>query len=256
MDVIDHLATGEPPAHPDVIRKAYAGSGRRADAPSSTSGDTAAIDAKLQQLAAWTVIKREFPDWYGEQLRKAAKMSAENQPESAVTKYLTEALVALRRQHANDALASSTDHLKDVAAAFLNNVKALSVRSVGACHEFIAHGETAPAVLQIVQVPNEGASVQAQLAAIFEAVADGRKSPTAHDKAGKPDYNVLVAELVKLGWTQHDLDVFSNPTLLAREPPARICKMTQDWFLAHLAIADHGTQERLLAETLKTVVSG
>ena len=32
--------------------------------------------------------------------------------------------------------------------------------------------------------------------------------------------------------------------------------MVQDWFFAHLAVADQGTQERLFFETLKPVVSG
>ena len=67
---------------------------------------------------------------------------------------------------------------------------------------------------------------------------------------------MLVQELTKLGWKETDLQVFSNPTLLSREPPERVCKMVQDWFDAHLAVADQGTQERLLVETLKPVVSG
>jgi hypothetical protein len=32
--------------------------------------------------------------------------------------------------------------------------------------------------------------------------------------------------------------------------------MVQDWFLAHLSVEDKATQERLLVETLKPVVSG
>ncbi len=77
-----------------------------------------------------------------------------------------------------------------------------------------------------------------------------------HDKAAKADYDVLVQELTKLGWKENDLQVFSNPTLLSREPPDRVCQMVQDWFFAHLSVADQGTQERLLVETLKPVVSG
>jgi hypothetical protein len=98
--------------------------------------------------------------------------------------------------------------------------------------------------------------VQAQVAAIFEAIADGRKTPTQHEKAAKPDYEILVQELSKLGWKENDLKVFSNPQALSREPPERVCQMVQDWFTAHLAVADKATQERLLVETLKPVVSG
>jgi hypothetical protein len=214
------------------------------------------LDAKFEKLAAWNIVKRDFPDWYGEQLRQAAALSAQKQPDAAVNKHLTEALVSLRRQHANEALSASTPKLKEVASAFLNNLKVLSEKSVGACYGFISQGETSPVVLEMLQSPEEGAAVQAQVAAIFEAIADGRKSPTAHDKAMKEDYDVLVQELTKLGWKEADLQVFSNPTLLSREPPERVCQMVKDWFNAHLAVADQGTQERLLVETLKPVVSG
>ena len=86
------------------------------------------LDARIEKMPAWSVVKREFPDWYGEQLRQAAKLSAQNQPEHEVNKHLAEALVALRRQHANEALSASTERLKDVATSFLDNLKSL-VRS-------------------------------------------------------------------------------------------------------------------------------
>lgn len=224
--------------------------------PAELDASARELDGKFEKLAAWGVVKREFPDWYGEQLRQAAALSAQNQPEEAVNKHLAEALVSLRRQHANEALAASTPRLKDVAAAFLNNLKSLSTKSVGACYGFISQGETSPAVLEVLQSPEQGAAVQAQIAAIFDAISDGRKSPTAHDRAVKEDYDILVQELTKLGWKESDLQTFSNPQLLAREPPERVCQMVQDWFSAHLGIADPGTQERLLVETLKPVVSG
>ena len=143
-----------------------------------------------------------------------------------------------------------------MASAFLDNLKSLSERSVGACFGFISQGETAPVVLELMQTPDQAASVQTQVAAIFEAIADGRKTPTQHEKAVKTDYEVLVQELSKLGWKENDLKVFSNPQALSHEPPSRVCQMVQDWFTAHLAVADKATQERLLVETLKPVVSG
>jgi GYF domain 2 len=224
--------------------------------PAAVDEGAQALDAKFQQTPMWSVVKREFPVWYNEQLREAAKLSAQNEPQLAINKHLAEALVALRRQHATEALAASTDKLKDVANAFLANLKSLGERSVGACYGFISQGETAPVVLEIMQSPEQGASVQAQVAAIFEAIADGRKSPTSHDRAAKEDYEVLVKQLTKLGWKEEDLKVFSNPSALSREPPARVCKMVQDWFVAHLSVEDKATQERLLVETLKPVVSG
>ena len=215
-----------------------------------------ALDAKFQQTPMWNVVKREFPDWYSEQLKQAAELAAKKQPQLVVNKHLAEALVALRRKHSAEALAASTDKLKLVASAFLDNLKSLSQRGVAACYGFISQGETAPVVLELMQSPDQGASVHAQVAAIFEAIADGRKAPTAHEKAGKADYEVLVQELSKLGWKENDLKVFSNPQALSHETPARVCQMVQDWFVAHLSVGDKATQERLLVETLKPVVSG
>lgn len=215
------------------------------------------LDTKFQQQPMWGVVKSEFPDWYSEQLREAAKLEVERKPEIDIAKHLAQALVELRRKHADEALAASTDKLKNVANAFLDNLKSLSERSVGACYGFISQGETSPAVLELMLSPADGgASVQAQVKAIFEAIADGRKAPTTHERAVKQDYEVLVQQLTKLGWKENDLKVFSNPAALSREPPARVCQMVQDWFTAHLSVQDQGAQERLLVETLKPVVSG
>jgi hypothetical protein len=243
-----------PPAEPTQTAELAPG----IEPPSADAVDAGAeaLDAKFQQTPMWSVVKREFPDWYGERLREAAKLTAEKQPEMAISKHLAESLVTLRRQHAKDALAASTPKLMEVANAFLNNLKALGARSVGACYGFISQGETAPVVLELINSPDQGAALQAQVAAIFEAIADGRRAPTTHDRAVKTDYEVLVQQLTKLGWKEEDLKTFSNPTALSREPPGRVCQMVQDWFVAHLAVEDKGAQERLLVETLKPVVSG
>jgi hypothetical protein len=214
------------------------------------------LDAQFQQIGLWSLVKREFPDWYGQRLNEAAKLSAEKQPQGAITKHMTQAIVALRRKHADEALAASTEKLKNVAAAFLANLKNLSAKSPRACYGFISKGETAPVVLELWSSPEKGATVHAQAAAIFEAIAEGRKAPTTHQPAGKSDYEVLVKQLAKLGWKEADLQVFSNPKALANQPPRRVCQMVQDWFVAHLAVEDQPTQERLLVETLKPVVSG
>ena len=62
------------------------------EAPSSEAVDAGAeaLDAKFQQTPMWSVVKREFPDWYGERLREAAKLTAEKQPEIAISKHLAE----------------------------------------------------------------------------------------------------------------------------------------------------------------------
>ncbi|MCZ7595093.1 MAG: hypothetical protein M5U16_09390 [Hyphomicrobium sp.] len=226
-------------------------------APSAAATeDLQALDGKLQKMLNWRVVKREFPDWYSERLNEAARLSANNQPKLAITKHLAEALVGLRRQHANAALAASTERLKDVASAFLNNLKSLSARSVASCHGFISQGETAPAVLELLLSPEQGASLHVQLAATFEAIADGRKASVMRTRATNADYDLLRQELTKLGWKQADFQIFSEPSALAGQQPDRICSMMQDWIAAHLSVEDGAVQERLLVEVLKPLVSG
>ena len=99
-------------------------------------------------------------------------------------------------------------------------------------------------------------AISAQAATIFEAAVEGGKTPSKHEAAGKGDYELLIKELGKIGWKDEDLQVFSNPRLLAKREPAQVCQMVQDWFTAHLAIQDAPAQERLLYETLKPVVQG
>ena len=223
-------------------------------APAATSPE--AIDANFQRTMLWSVVKREFPDWYGERLRETAKLSVDNKPEDTIAKHLVEALVSLRRKNADHALAASTPKLKAIASAFLENLKNLNAQSTTACYSFISQLEAAPPVVEMLQQPELGSPFEAQVAAVFEAIADGRKSPTQHVAPKKSDYDALADQLTKLGWSQADLQLFADPRALARTSPERVCKMVQDWFSAHIAITDLDAQERLLVETLKPVVAG
>jgi GYF domain 2 len=227
---------------------------------SMTSGpDTLAADLeqKWQRTAFWPVIKREFPDWYGERLRETAALTRERKPADEISKALLDQLIAFRRQNATQALSASTPRLKSMATAFLDNLKELKSQSTTACFTFISQGESTPGVLDALQsVSPKPTGMQMQVAAIFEAIAEGRKSPVTHDKPQKADYDALMEQLGKLGWTQADVATFADPRALARAEPARVCQMVQDWFVAHISLPDEGTQERLLGETLRPVVSG
>lgn len=223
----------------------------------STIGMTSdELDVKLQAIPLWVLLKREFPEWYSGQITAAPTVSGEGGPEIVLARHLAEGLVALRRKNAEKALASSAETLKRIASAFLENLKALQSQSVNACFGFIAKGETSPAVLDIMREPERATTLNSQAAAIFEAIAEGTKSPVTHERAGRSDYDMLIQELNKIGWKDEDLQTFSNPKALATRPPERVCQMVQDWFTAHLAVPDPGVQERLLVETLRPVVSG
>lgn len=246
-----------------------------ASAPSTTPGETQTaaltpsqpsapppavdgsdIDSRLQKIPVWTLLKSQYHDWYETTVGEALKMTTESRPESDVALHLAQGLVTLRRQHAEKALSAKPERLKEMASAFLANLQALQERGVSACYGFISKGETSPAIVQLMQNPETAKEFNAHVKAIFDAISEGEKTPTKHEAAVKGDYDILIKELGKIGWKESDLQTFSNPRLLAKQPPELVCKMVIDWFVAHLAVTDGDVQERLLYETLKPVVTG
>lgn len=214
------------------------------------------LDVRLQKIPAWGLLKKDFPDWYISNVAAAEKLTAEKKPGAEVATQLVQGLVKLRRENADKALAASPEKLKRVAAAFLENLRSLQAQSVGACYGYISKGELSPGVVELMISPENAPSFNNHMLAVFEAVAEGSKSPVKHESAVKADYDILIQELGKLGWKEEDLQTFSNPRLLAKREPGQVCKMVQEWFVAHLAVPDAAAQERLLFETLKPVVSG
>ena len=223
-------------------------------APPSIVGST--IDVRLQKIPAWTIIKKDYPDWYVTNIAAAEQLVTEQKPPTEVSTHIAQSLVALRRQNAEKALSASSEKLRRIAVAFLENLKSLRSQSVTACYGFISKGETSPSVVQLVDTPDGATAFHGQIGAIFEAIAEGSKSPQQHPPAVKSDYDLLIKELGKLGWKEEDLQVFSNPRLLAKREPERVCTMVQEWFVAHLAVPDKAARDRLLYETLKPVISG
>ena len=112
------------------------------------------------------------------------------------------------------------------------------------------------AVVPVITDPAKNAEVNAHLLAVFNAIVEGRKAATAHADPADGDYKLLVAELVKGGWTQAELELFADPKGASRTTPERYCQMMQDFFAAHLSIPDAAVQDRLLHRTLKLVVAG
>lgn len=220
------------------------------------TGDTPdAIDQNVQRLPVWRHIKSEFPEWYAERLKEAARLVAEKRGESAVARHLTEAIVTLRRKHADQALTASPERLKSLASAFLNNLQAMAKQNVETCYGFISQGETFPPVLDMMNRPDAD-GLQRQAVAVFDAIAEGRKTPQSYLPPRKADYDALAAELNARGWSEADLRTFSDPRALGRATPDQVCKMVQDWFAAQIAIKDPATQVRLLVESLRPVVAG
>ena len=223
---------------------------------SPVSTTTATLDARYQKSALWTYMKKEHSDWYKEQIGEAAKLIDARQPERDATKHMVEAMVALRRRNAENALKADTTKLKGIADAFLANLQSLSSRGANVCYGFISQGEANPAIIDLFDQPQEAKPLEAQAIAVFEAVDAGKTAPASHNRPKKEDYDVLAAELGKLGWSQADLQLFADPKALAKAPADRVCKMVREWFQAHIAISDSAVQERLLFETLRPVVAG
>ena len=165
-------------------------------------------------------------------------------------------MVALRRKYADQALAASPQRLLLVGHSFIGNLGELSRDGTDACYDFISFGETSPRVLDLMKEPARVEHMHKQVTSIFEAIVDGRRSPIKHLPAVKADYDVLTAELSSRGWTSNDLQTFSDPRLLSRATPDKVCKMVQDWFIAQVSLKDRGAQGRLLAESLKPLVFG
>lgn len=239
-----------------ILRTAGLGFAAVTAGSAAKSGSPEALDVQLQKMPLWAALKKEFPDWYRELLDDTIRASSNNSDSGALSKRLVESLVALRRQHANEALAAGVSRLRGIAEAFVENLKALKARSTDACYAFISQGETSPATIGLIEEPNDGKHLQNQVAAIVAAIAEGRSSPVSREKPSKADYDKLAEGLMRLGWTSEDLKLFANPRALANATPARVCQMVEDWFTAHIAITDETMQERLLVETLRPVVAG
>ena len=244
-------AASETPVAPPV-----AADTSKMEALPGLEGPSLVLDEQLRSLRHWSIIRREFPDWYVERVNEAAKLTTENAKENEIGRHLAGEIVKLRRQSMNQALAAPIGNLKAMAKAFLDNLVALEKIGPQVCYAFIARGENTPMVADMLHAPDLGGPVKEQVAAIFEAVGAGRKQPVKHVAADKTDYDLLANQLSKSGWSRAQLQLFANPSALASSTPDKVCSMVQDWFRAHLALEDSQVQERLLFETLKPVVGG
>ena len=225
-------------------------------APPAAGNSPEDVDRAMQNRTMWVTVKQEFPDWYQTRVAEVARLKGEHKDQTEINRYLATEIVSLRRENAKYALAASTTRHKELAAAFLANLNHLSKESGDGCYDFISKGESSATIIERLDDPAKTSELEAQVVAIVGAIVEGRKQPAEHAAPLRTDYDVLAGELGRLGWTQADMQLFANPKALAQAPRSRVCSMLKDWFTAHLAIQDPATQERLLYETLKPVISG
>lgn len=225
--------------------------------PYSVQGETKdAIDASLQRIAVWRLLKREFADWYAERVADVEQMRAQKRDDRAITQFLVDVVVTLRRRNSLAALQSSPEKLRGMAGAFASNLKQLSARDGATCYAFITHGESSPFMVELSRTPAFAETLQKQMISVFEAIVDGRANRKIHPNTRRQDYDRLTSDLVARGWTQQDLTTFSDPQRLSQTNPDKVCTLVQEWFTTQLAIKDADLQTRLLAESLKPLVGG
>jgi GYF domain 2 len=215
-----------------------------------------AIDEKLQRSLLWRTAKREFADWYEARVREAAKLRSENQDDRAVAEHMVKSLVELRRLHAPDALSAGLPALKQIAAAFVDNLTRLKQHSIEACYSMITQGESSPLIVNLMRTPEYAGPLLLQLTAIFDAIAEGRKIARVYPAPKRGDYDVLAASLIKRGWSDADLTLFSDAQAFGKAKPEKICQLVHDWFAAQLDLTDAEMQLRLLANALRPLIAG
>lgn len=219
-------------------------------------GSAEAIDAKMQTAALWQVMKREFPDWYAQRLDELVAMGRENKDDAAIAQHLAGKLVELRRRQVVNGLSATLPRIKSVVVAYHENLSRLRRESPAACYGFISQGEENPAIVEFLRGSKHVAHLQAQMTAVFEAIAEGRKQPRVYPRPTQAHHELLAANLRKMGWTQEDMQLFSDEKALAKAAPEKVCQVVTDWFAAQLTITDPEAQSRLLTDSVRPIFAG
>ena len=217
---------------------------------------TQATDVALQRSSLWQVLKKYHPAWYGERVKEATDGMLAGKPEIEILTGLMQGVVKLRRQYAGDAASAPITRLKSIASLFATNLVRLKGHSVEACFQYVSTGESAPAVVALLQNPEYSSALQAQIAATFEGIDEGRTTPRVYPQPKASDYDVLVTALEARGWKKEDLTLFADSQKLSQAAPETVCRLVTEWFEAQIAIKEPDIQLRLIADSLRPVVSG
>jgi hypothetical protein len=217
---------------------------------------TTATDEALQKTTLGQVLKKYHPEWYADRVKESADAMRGGKGEADVLAAFMQAVVKLRRQFAGDATSAPITRMKTIATLFASNLTRLKGHSVDACFQFVSSGESAPAVIALMQNPDITSGLQAQLVATFEGIEEGRKSPRVYPQPRATDYDVLVTALEARGWKKDDLTLFADSQKLAQAAPETVCRLVTEWFEAQVAIKDADVQVRLIADSLRPVVAG
>jgi GYF domain 2 len=233
------------------------GDGIETTAPISGFASTPeATDTALQRSVLWRVLKKNHPEWYTERVKEATDAARANKSPNEITTNLMQAVVKLRRQHAGDATSAPIARLKSITALFAVNLARLRKHSAEACFQYISSGESAPAIVELLQTPQHTSAIQAQLAATFEGISEGRKTPRIYPQPRQSDFDILIKMLEERGWKKAELQLFADSQKLVQAPPDVVCRLVNEWFDSQLAIKEPDVQLRLLTDSLRPIVAG
>ncbi|MGI9409675.1 MAG: GYF domain-containing protein [Hyphomicrobiaceae bacterium] len=204
----------------------------------------------------WQTFEREYPDWARKHETSASKLSSEGKSSDEVLAYLVGSVVQWRRANADKVLTAPPDNLRSLAKTFVANLRLLVQKDVQACYGFISKGELSPQVLPLFKDKQVAPVLGTQTEAIIAAAQSAGSAQTTYLSPSPPDFNKLARLLIKRGWTEADLKMFSDPAALSSAPADKVCKLVTEWFDTQLQMPAGEQQMRLLATSLQPVVRG
>jgi hypothetical protein len=225
--------------------------------PLTTPANEPLPEAPLLKSKLWQFAQREFGEWTEKRIEYIQRLPAQDKSKENVNKYLVDSFVRFRRDNAAVALLASPASLEQIAAAFVDSLKALTAKSAQQCYAFISNGESTPEVAPLYFEPQVGTKLEAQMLAILQAVADGKTAPKSkRQPPSSEDFNKLSSELAKRGWSTADLKLFSDPDALSQAKPEIVCRLVTEWFSTQTTLADQGIRDQLIAASLRPVIGG
>ncbi len=204
----------------------------------------------------WQSFNSLYPAWAKAQESNAGKLQANGKSSDEVLAGVVKSLVEWRRSNADKILAASPDHLRTLAKTFVANLQFLVTQDVQACYGYISKGELSPTVLPLFGNPNYVDQLGTQTEATIAAAQNGSSTKKKYPEPVNEDFTFLANLLVKRGWTEADLKMFSDPTELSTAPASKVCKLVTQWFETQLQMPPSDKQMRLLATSLQPVVRG
>ena len=214
------------------------------------------VELPIFKTQFWQSFNALYPAWAKAQESNAGKLQANGKTTDEVLATVVKSLVDWRRENADKILAASPDHLRTLAKTFVSNLQFLVTQDVQACYGYISKGELSPTVLPLFGNQAYVGKLGSQTEATIAAAQNGITSKKSYPEPINQDFTDLANLLVKRGWTETDLKLFSDPTELSNAPASKVCTLVTQWFETQLQMPPSDKQMRLLATSLQPVVRG